>query len=113
MGDVRYYTTPSTVPECVRPSVARDWWRFWNRLRRSHSEFDRGLEFKAGTPLRVDGVTFSIRYDGFKFLVSLPPHKGEMPVKGSSARGCGKPYVYLDELQEVLDGLCVQGVMEA
>lgn len=107
-----YYTTRSTVPDSVRPEVWRDWNRFWNRLRR-RPRADRRLEFKAGTKLVVEGMEYVIRYDMmWAFYLRLPGRGEEAKIRGSSAFGEGKPYVYADELQDALDRLIVQSVME-
>jgi len=111
---MRHYTTPSTVPDTVRPQVWKDWQRFWRRLR-SWSPLDRGLEFKAGTPLLVEGAQFSIRYEmkSGGFFLSLGHGGPEAWIRGHSAFGEGKPYVFADELQDALDSLVVCEIMAA
>lgn len=110
-----HYTTRSTVPGSVRPELWRDWQRFWDRLRRRHSKENRRLEFKTGTPLRIEGTEYRIRYVDreWAFYLRLPGRGDEVKIRGSSAFGEGKPYVYADELQDALDRLIVQAIMEA
>lgn len=103
------FTTASTVPDGVRPSLWRAWGLLWRRLR-GLPESDRRLEFKSGTGLPIDGVEFSIRWDGWRFQLRLPG-SDEIALRGSCAFGSRKPYVYAEELQEVVDQLLVTAVM--
>lgn len=108
---MRYWTTKSSIPDSVRPGLWRDWQRFWNRMRRRHSERDRWLEFRSGTPLLVEGVEYRIRYEVGGFRIRLPGDADEVRIRGGCA-GNGKPYVYAEELQGALDMLSVRAVME-
>ena len=110
----RFFHTPSTVPERVRQDVVRGWNSLWNKLRRWDRR-DRGLEFKVGTPLRVAGTEYRIKWldRDRQWELSLPGGSTVRRVDGSCAFGDSKPYTYLDDLQDALDELVVEEVLSA
>ena len=68
----------------------------------------------AGTKLAIEGLEYTIRYDDRPrlFYVRSSIRDEEVSLRGSCASGCGKPYVYAEDLQDALDLLAVRSVME-
>lgn len=97
----------------VRKTIHGAWSRFWKGLQKLEP-YDRWIELRVGTPLRVEGSAYVIRYKTSRFYVRPSGQDLEFAVDGVWYESATtRPWIEKASLQEGLDRLSVLRVMES